>query len=344
MILCTTADKAAREMNRLGSQNLPFVFLVDFEMQKILISTDLSSTKDLSFDINGRTNTDSDTVAYQTAFLDVFPMDFAEYTRGFDQATSQIQLGNSFLLNLTYPTRIVTTMTLPEIYRATQAKYKIYLKDQFVCFSPEIFIQIVDGRISSHPMKGTIDASIPDAEASILADDKELSEHFTIVDLIRNDLSRVAKNVIVDRFRYIDHISTDQKDLLQVSSEISGQLPTDYTDHIGTILFSLLPAGSISGAPKKKTVEIIANAESGPRGYYTGICGHFDGRDLDSGVMIRYIEQDAHGEMHYRSGCGITSQSNLVSEYQEMIDKVYLPLHSKLADPYQHIQVSSDAQ
>ena len=159
-------------------------------------------------------------------------------------------------------------------------------------------------------------------------DQKELAEHYTIVDLIRNDLSRVAKKVKVDRFRYIDRIKTSNKDLLQVSSEVSGILPDDYPSAIGSILFELLPAGSISGAPKVKTLEIIREAEGQERGYYTGICGHFDGKNLDSGVMIRLVEKD-EGELYYRSGGGITSMSDMESEYQEMLDKIYLPIVKK---------------
>ena len=92
----------------------------------------------------------------------------------------------------------------------------------------------------------------------ILNDKKELSEHVTIVDLIRNDLSQVASDVQVTRFRYVDEIRTDSKTLLQVSSEIVGQLEGRILcDTLGDILVTLLPAGSVSGAPKPKTLEII---------------------------------------------------------------------------------------
>jgi para-aminobenzoate synthetase component 1 len=110
-----------------------------------------------------------------------------------------------------------------------------------------------------------------------------------------------------------------------VSSEISGQLPVDYHKHLGDIMYSLLPAGSISGAPKVKTVEILRAAEMHERGYFTGVFGYFDGMDLDSGVMIRYIEMQ-DGKMMYKSGGGITTQSTAEDEYREMIDKVYVPI------------------
>jgi para-aminobenzoate synthetase component 1 len=143
--------------------------------------------------------------------------------------------------------------------------------------------------------------------------------------LIRNDLSLVAKNVKVDKFRYVEKIRTNNKSLLQVSSRISGELPGNYEENIGSILFDLLPAGSISGAPKKKTLEIINEAENYKRGYYTGVFGVFDGKNLDSAVMIRFIERVGE-ELYFKSGGGITYMSKPEQEYQELIDKVYVPI------------------
>ena len=88
----------------------------------------------------------------------------------------------------------------------------------------------------------------------------------------------------------------------------------------------LLPAGSILGAPKPKTLEIIQEAESCDRGYYTGVCGWFDGKNLDSCVMIRFIEKES-GKLYFKSGGGITHLSNFADEYQEMKNKIYVPIH-----------------
>jgi len=88
---------------------------------------------------------------------------------------------------------------------------------------------------------------------------------------------------------------------------------------------ALLPAGSVTGAPKKKTVEIIRETENYDRGYYTGICGYFDGSRLDSGVMIRFIEKNENGTI-FKSGGGLTVYSDPEREYREMIDKVYVPI------------------
>jgi len=202
----------------------------------------------------------------------------------------------------------------------------LLFREDFTVFSPESFVRIdQSGIISSYPMKGTIDASLPGAAVSLLSDPKELAEHNTIVDLIRNDLSMVATEVRVTRFRYLEEIQTNQKHLLQASSEITGILSADWPAHLGDIIRTLLPAGSISGAPKKKTLEIIREAEAGSRGFYTGVFGIFDGQKLDSAVMIRYIEQQ-QGRYYFRSGGGITVNSSAISEYHELIDKVYVPI------------------
>jgi para-aminobenzoate synthetase component 1 len=253
------------------------------------------------------------------------PVDYNKYEHAFNIVHRNLVAGNSYLTNLTFPTEIELNLTLTEIYlRSDKARYRLLFDNQFVVFSPEIFVQIENGKISSFPMKGTIDASIPGAGQIILNDPKETAEHNTIVDLIRNDMNMVATDVIVDRFRYIEQIQTHEKTLLQVSSEISGKLPAGYNAVLGDIFQKLLPAGSISGAPKKKTVSIIKEAEGYSRGFYTGIVGYFDGKKLDSGVMIRFIRND-NGKLFFCSGGGITIHSNPHSEYQELIDKVYVP-------------------
>lgn len=170
-----------------------------------------------------------------------------------------------------------------------RAPYRLWVNDRFVVFSPEIFVRITDGFIYSHPMKGTMDATLPDARERLLADPKEAAEHATITDLIRNDLSRFATEVTVTRYRYLDEPHTHRGPLLQMSSEIRGRLPEDYPSQLGDLFFSLLPAGSITGAPKPRTVQIIREAEAYDRGFYTGVTGYFDGRNLDSAVLIRFL-------------------------------------------------------
>ena len=209
------------------------------------------------------------------------------------------------------------------IFNNSKAKYRLLIKDKFVCFSPESFIKINKRKIYSFPMKGTADATTPDAEKTLLSDVKESAEHATIVDLIRNDLSKVATKVKVDKYRYIDYISNNTGRIIQTSSQISGILSNNYTQHLGDIIASQLPAGSITGAPKKKTVEIIDEAENFQRGYYTGTMGICTNGNIDSAVMIRFIEKKDK-EYVFKSGGGITSKSDCNKEYDEIKQKIYI--------------------
>ena len=314
------------KINQLSKNGVPFLFVFDFQLKKprVYPLRDIDSDRVL-YNLNGKTNCTSFISGEKTLEFTSYPVFKKRYEKAFRLVQQNINYGNSFLLNLTMPSRIETNYSLKDIFYLSKAKYKLWFKDQFVVFSPETFIKINDKKISSYPMKGTIDANLPDAKNQLLKNKKELAEHFTIVDLIRNDLSMVAKNVKVDRFQYIDHIKTNRKELLQMSSEISGDLPANYREILGNIIFKMLPAGSISGAPKQKTLEIIQEAEQYERGYYTGIFGIFDGENLDSGVMIRYIENTDDG-MIYKSGGGITAKSKVDEEYQELIDKIYVPV------------------
>jgi para-aminobenzoate synthetase component 1 len=317
------ADIAIAKMNKLGGDGTPFLFVIDFEMDSPLV---LKIGELDSFGIKFKIEEKNIPLFKKQIFFEKHPISFQIYSNAFNYVINQIGLGNSYLTNLTFPTEIKTNLTLDEIYTHSRARYKLLFENRLVVFSPECFVKIEDGIISSYPMKGTIDASIPSAEEIILNDEKEMAEHITIVDLIRNDLSIVARDVHVEKFRYVEKLETNSKSLLQVSSKIVGRLEQNYNKRIGDIIFSMLPAGSISGAPKKKTVEIIQQAEQIKRGYYTGVFGYFDGRNLDSAVMIRFIERPNNG-LIYRSGGGITFMSDVNSEYQELIDKVYVPFN-----------------
>ena len=314
------------QMNTWAETWVPFIFIIDFELNKPLIfRLDKIDNNKLLYYINGLTNCNNNISRPIQFHLVKHPEKYEEYMIKFNKVAEQIRYGNSYLVNLTCSTPIELNLTLKEVFLTSNSKYKIWFDEQFVCFSPEIFVKIHNGIIRSFPMKGTIDASIPDAEKVILNDTKETAEHYTIVDLIRNDLNSVSKRIRVVRFRYIDTILTNEKKILQVSSEVCGELEQNYLSHIGDIIYALLPAGSVSGAPKRKTTEIIAETENDNRGYYTGIFGIFDGYDLDSSVMIRFIE-NKDTSYFYRSGGGITSFSDPLSEYNEMIDKIYVPI------------------
>lgn len=307
-------------LNSLGKRREPFLFISDFKGENIevILAKELEK-EDVAFTIN-----ESFVHKKHQHTLETFPINFTEYKKKFDKIVEKIKSGETYVLNLTQPTKVKTALSLSEIFAITNAHYKLYYKDKFVCFSPEKFIQISENSIHTFPMKGTIDAALPNAEAKILANAKEMAEHIMIVDLLRNDLSIVAQEVKVESFRYITELDAGRKKLLQVSSHISGKLTLDWHENIGTILQALLPAGSISGAPKKSTIEIIEEVEGYKRDYFSGVFGYYDGKTLDSGVMIRFIEKTQKG-LIYKSGGGITLDSDVYLEYHEMQDKIYLP-------------------
>lgn len=373
------------KINRLASQDEPFLFVINYQGDKAFIRqlSDINPEECL-FDFEGRGNLShawKETLKEETSEItwQIEPPLYEDYERSFNIVKSNIMAGNSYLTNLTNRVPVNCNLSLEEIFHRAKGKYKLllrrkrtqaedkahlkeeaqnkaHLKEEnieenltpFVCFSPETFVKIKGGRIYSYPMKGTLDASLPNAEKLLMEDRKEAAEHATIVDLIRNDLSRVAEDVRVDKYRYVDVLHTNKGDILQTSSEISGRLPEDYRQHLGEILDAQLPAGSITGAPKDKTMQIIQEAEGYDRGFYTGIMGIYDQGELNSAVMIRFIEEEtspvdfeADGEknfkanegkkpkesrkLYFKAGGGITSKSDCRREYEEVIQKIYLP-------------------
>ena len=312
-------------MNSYGASEEPFLFIIDFDIKRPEIHKLSELPEGIKVSTPCYSNISSGQKKRKPFTLIKYPVSFERYFKSFTNIQQNIKLGNSFLVNLTFPTVVETELSLEDIFYRSFAKYKLLYHDSFVVFSPETFVKISDGEIKSFPMKGTIDASVPKAETAIINDQKEMAEHNTIVDLIRNDLSIISENVEVTKFRYIDRIKTSEGELLQVSSEITGKISKDYKNLYGDIITKMLPAGSVTGAPKKETVRIIKESEEYDRGWYTGVFGVFDGRILDSAVMIRFIEKDAERYI-YKSGGGITFLSDPEKEYEELILKVYVPV------------------
>jgi len=310
-------------INKLGQERTPFLFIISYNQNKIFAQP-LDKLEDgIYYKLEEWRN--YPVKKRKKAFtFSKSPIDFHIYKEALDKVLEEIRSGNTYLLNLTFKTPIETNYSLKEIFTYARAKFKLYYKDEFTCFSPERFVEIEDNTIATYPMKGTIDANIPLAEKHILADKKEMAEHVMIVDLMRNDLGIIGSEVKVEKFRYVEKIKAGQKELLQVSSKITAKLAGDWKNHIGTLLSQLLPAGSITGTPKKSTVDIIHTVENFDRGFYTGVFGVFDGKSLRSGVMIRFIEKDK-GKLFYKSGGGITIDSQPNNEYNELLDKIYLP-------------------
>lgn len=316
-----------KRMDELSEKKVPFFFMTDFLCEKVLVYTESElKNSGLLIDFEFFSNTNNKNDLNKKAILKSFPESMEAFQKGFDCVQSNLRLGNSYLTNYTRKTEIETNLSLEEIFYHSQAKYKVLSEDFFVFFSPETFVKIIDGKILTYPMKGTIDASLENAAEVLKKDPKEKAEHYTVVDLLRNDLSMVADDVKVDKFQFIDFLKTKQKDLFAMSSEISGNLKPEFEGKIGSIVQKLLPAGSILGAPKPKSLDIILEAEGFDRGFYTGVCGWFDGENLDSCVMIRFIEKE-NNKLFFKSGGGITHMSRLEDEYEEMKNKIYVPIH-----------------
>jgi len=306
-------------LSTLASSQTPFLFYTNFDASQTEVYTfDELKNEDIEFSFEAKNYTK------HPHFLVKYPLDFKHYKKTFNAIIEHIKSGDTYLLNYTCSTPVETSLSLQEIYAHANAAFKLRVKNEFVCFSPERFIKIQDNTIFTYPMKGTIDASIDNAQAKILANAKETAEHIMVVDLLRNDLAMVSKEVKVSKFRYIDKIKAGNKELLQVSSEIQGKLENNWESELSKILQKLLPAGSITGTPKKRTVEIINDIEAHDRGYFTGVFGYFDGKTFDSAVMIRFVQSTKEG-LVYKSGGGITLDSNAKDEYQEMLDKIYIP-------------------
>ena len=321
-------------------------FLIDFEGN--IFIEEVEKLKNIYFSFPSFSNENFQPLKKEI-YLTKHPISFEKYKKAFNEVIEEIKKGNTYLLNLTFPTPIETNLTLEEIYRISKAPFKLFFKNEFVCFSPERFVKIENSKIYTYPMKGTIDASLPNAKEKILNNEKEMAEHTMVVDLLRNDLGIIGRDVKVNKFRFIDKIKAGEKELLQVSSEIEATLPQNWGENWLDTILQMLPAGSITGTPKKKTTEIIKRVEGYERGYYTGIFGITDEKTfLDSAVIIRYIENgewssqvpnskfqfkensklQPHPPIHsftYKSGGGITIDSNVKEEYEELIKKVYIP-------------------
>ncbi|NOR55585.1 MAG: aminodeoxychorismate synthase component I [Sulfurovum sp.] len=310
-------------INQLGKEKTPFLFIISYDKSKIFAKPLANLEDDISYKLEDWRNYPV-TKREKPFIFSTNPIDFLSYKTALDKVLEEIRSGNTYLLNLTFKTPIQSDLTLKEMYTYARAKFKLYYKDEFICFSPESFVTIHKDSIATYPMKGTIDATLPQAKEKILANEKEMAEHVMVVDLMRNDLGIVGSDVKVEKFRYVEKIKAGNKELLQVSSKITARLPHDWQDNLGTLLSKLLPAGSITGTPKRSTVNIIHEVEDFERDFYTGVFGVFDGASLRSGVMIRFIES-VEDQLYYKSGGGITLDSDAQDEYNELKDKIYLP-------------------
>jgi anthranilate synthase component 1 len=188
--------------------------------------------------------------------------------------------------------------------------------------SPEVHVRLTDGLVEIRPIAGTRKRGATHTEdvaleKDLLADQKELAEHLMLVDLARNDIGRVCKfgSVTVPEMMVIERYSH----VMHIVSQVEGQITPDKTAY--DLMRATFPAGTVSGAPKIRAMQIIAEKEPSQRGCYAGALGYFgyDG-NLDSCIMLRTaLLKD--GKIHIQAGAGIVADSVPASEYQETVSK-----------------------
>src|SRR5512145_1325674 len=164
-----TRSEAISALNKWGTEKIPHLFVIDFEMKAIqLLRLDVVLPREVSYNFKGISNTMTAPGEIKGMTFRKFPMNFTDYEKAFLKIQKQIAAGNSFLTNLTFSTPIETNLTLRQLYEHSRAPYKILIDGVFVCFSPESFVTIRKGIITTCPMKGTINASLPGAEQLIM--------------------------------------------------------------------------------------------------------------------------------------------------------------------------------
>ncbi len=188
--------------------------------------------------------------------------------------------------------------------------------------SPEILVRVRDGRITLRPLAGTRRRGATPAEDraladELLADPKERAEHLMLLDLGRNDVGRVAK---VDSVEVTEQFAVEYySHVMHIASEVEGDLDPRH-DAIDALLGGF-PAGTVSGAPKVRAMEIIDELEPHRRGVYAGCIGYFgaDG-DMDTCIALRTaVIKD--GRLYVQAGCGVVADSDPEAEYQETVNK-----------------------
>ena len=201
-----------QELDELSEKKVPFFFMIDFLMGNVLIFNEQAlKSKKILVDFPSFKNAESKISKKSEILWKSHPKSKENYQKGFEIVKNHLKRGDSYLVNYTCETKIETNLSLEDIFHQSKAKYKVLLPEKFTFFSPETFVEIRNQQIFTHPMKGTIDASVPNAVEELKNSVKEKAEHYTVVDLLRNDLSMVADWVTLDEFQRIDYLQTSNK-------------------------------------------------------------------------------------------------------------------------------------
>ena len=194
--------KTIQKMNELSQSKTPFIALLSFDepWRDIVCESKFAREIGIRFKFANEQNKAQNVPKYELNFNKISPK---IYENALKKVQNFMQVGDVYLLNLCFATPFSCEISLDEIYNYSCEKLVLQFRDEFVCFSPENFVQINGQKIETFPMKGTINAKILNAKDRLLHNKKELAEHCMVVDLLRNDLAKVAQNVQVESFRDI---------------------------------------------------------------------------------------------------------------------------------------------
>ena len=253
-----------------------------------------------------------------------------DFEAGVERIREYIRAGDAFQVVLSQRLSVPLGSTPFDLYRGLRSlnpsPYLYFLEFDgvnLVGSSPEVLVRVEDGTVTVRPIAGTRPrGATPEAERAfaedLLSDQKELAEHRMLVDLGRNDVGRVAEYgsvhvpdlMVVERYSHVMHIV----------SQVEGRL----RDGLGAIdvFKACFPAGTVSGAPKVRAMEIIDELESVRRGPYAGAVGHFNygGASMDTAITIRTVLAK-DGAAHVQAGAGIVLDSDPSAEFEETLNK-----------------------
>ncbi len=257
-------------------------------------------------------------------------MSRADYEKMIDVAREGIYEGELIQVVLSQRLSRSTDASPFDIYRSLRAvnpsPYMFYLDldgFQVVGASPELLVQLIDGEVAVHPIAGTRPRGATPEEDEMLAqdlaaDEKERAEHVMLLDLGRNDVGRVAvpgtvkvtQQLDIERYSHVMHLV----------SHVTGKLRPEYNAY--DTLRAGFPAGTTSGAPKVRAMEMIAELEPDKRGLYSGAVGYFSYTgNMDTAICIRTIVLK-DGVAHMQAGGGVVADSTPEGEYQESLHKI----------------------
>ena len=257
-------------------------------------------------------------------------MSFREYSNAINKIKDEIAKGNTYEVNYTYDFEVncnVDDFALFEYLLPRQkTPYTFYMKNKFdtvLSFSPELFFTLKNRHIVTKPMKGTIKrGDTPQKDRQLIEflknDEKNRAENVMIVDLLRNDLGRIAKTGSVKVSKLFE-IET-HKTLHQMTSQIEADLRDDVK--LFDIFKAIFPCGSITGAPKISTMKVINKVEVGARDIYCGAIGLISPEETVFSVPIRILQKKSNEKtFRYRVGGAIVWDSSAQDEWEETLTK-----------------------